>query len=282
MNQIAVLLTCHNRKDKTLECLNSLYNQEGLDRDFKFEVFLVDDGSTDGTAEEVRVSFPIVQIIKGDGSLFWNRGMHLAWETAANNASFDFYFWLNDDTILDRNAFSCLFETYKQAKEVAPRGVIITTACRANYNDDCFSYGGRTDIGPAYPNDDLQECKYINGNAVLIPQNIFKELGNLSNDYTHGMGDYDYGLRALKANFSLYTTKTYLATCPPNKGIPGWCNPTLPLKKRWDLLHSPRGLNIKEYIRFRKNFWGSKWILFAIKAYAKMISPTLYQYILKK
>jgi GT2 family glycosyltransferase len=281
MLNIAAILTCHNRKEKTLESLKALFDQEALGLLFKIDVFLVDDGSTDGTATAIKTNFPAVSIIQGSGNLFWNQGMRLAWDTASKTKDYDFYFWLNDDTILDKNALLNLYDTYQEAKLVVEKDLIITAACRAKLNSDTFSYGGSTERGPVYPNGGLQFCRYINGNAVLIPKSVFEELGNLSNDYTHGMGDYDYGLRALKANFNLYTTKTYIAMCPPNEGIPGWCNPNVSLKKRWELLHSPRGLNVKEYIKFRKNFWGIKWVVYAIKAYAKMINPKLYQKIAK-
>ena len=79
---IAVLLTCHNRKDKTLLCLKALYDQEGLNSDYLIEVFLVDDASTDGTAAAIKDKFPLVNIIQGNGYLFWNQGMRLAWKTA--------------------------------------------------------------------------------------------------------------------------------------------------------------------------------------------------------
>ena len=82
MNRIAVLLTCHNRSEKTTACLHSLF-QCYLPSDFVLDVFLVDDGSTDGTAELVTEKFPKVIIIHGDGNLFWNRGMHLAWSYAS-------------------------------------------------------------------------------------------------------------------------------------------------------------------------------------------------------
>ena len=45
---IAVLLTCHNRKVKTISCLKSLY-EATLPKGFSLEIFLVDDGSVDGT-----------------------------------------------------------------------------------------------------------------------------------------------------------------------------------------------------------------------------------------
>jgi GT2 family glycosyltransferase len=274
---IAVLLTCHNRKEKTLQCLKAFYEQEGLNSDYLIEIYLVDDASTDGTAVAIKDKYPLVNVIQGNGYLFWNQGMRLAWKTATESKDYDFYFWLNDDTILDRNALVNLIEIYKKATVLEDKEVLITAACRAGLGTDTFSYGGRTDAGVVLPNGELQSCKYINGNAVLIPKAIYKGVGNLSDDYTHGMGDFDYGLRALIAGFRSYTTTDYIATCPTNEGIPGWCNPSFPLAKRWELLHSPLGLNINEYIKFRKKFWGNRWISFAIKAYAKMLNPKLYK-----
>ncbi|WP_372755675.1 glycosyltransferase family 2 protein [Labilibaculum sp.] len=280
MNNIAVLLTCHNRKEKTITCLTSLF-EAILPVGFSLDVFLVDDGSTDGTAEAVSKNFPVVNIIQGDGNLFWNQGMRLAWEAAANHQAYDFYLWLNDDTLLDKNAIIELLATYSVALKVDQSESIITGACRKSETENEFSYGGRTEICPVIPNGELQACKYINGNAVLVPKNIYNKIGIHSSDYTHGMGDFDYGLRALQAGFNCYTTKEYIAICPPNEGIPAWCNPKTPLMKRLQLLYSPLGLNLKEYNTFRKKFWGWKWMIFAGKAYAKALSPSIYQIISK-
>ena len=57
---IAVLLTCHNRKEKTVACLTELYNCT-IPANYAFEVFLVDDGSTDGTAQYKAHSIPVKQ-----------------------------------------------------------------------------------------------------------------------------------------------------------------------------------------------------------------------------
>lgn len=258
-----------------MQCLQSLF-EAILPEDYILEVFLVDDGSTDGTGEAVEKEFPEVNVIKGTGNLFWNQGMRLAWKTAAKIKEYDFYLWLNDDTLLDKEALIKFFKVYEDAKKFEQNEVLITSACRALLGEDSFSYGGRNEAGPIEPNGALQSCKYINGNAVLIPKIIFKTIGNLSSDYTHGMGDFDYGLRAAKNGFKCYTTKDYIATCPLNEGIPGWCNPANALSKRWKLLHSPLGLNIKEYNRFRKAFWGKKWLSYALQAYAKMLLPRIF------
>lgn len=276
---IAVLITCHNRKDKTLHCLQALFDSVKPE-DIALDVFLVDDGSTDGTAEAVAAVFPGVCIIRGNGSLFWNQGMRMAWKEAVEKGEFDFFLWLNDDTIMDRDALMVLLETDEVIrKENELR--LITAACRASEFSDIFSYGGRTDIDKVIPNGGIQECKYVNGNLVLIPKELFSKLGYLAANYTHGIGDNDYGLRCLEIGGKCYTTAKFIATCPPNEGIPGLCNPEVSLRKRWQLLHSPKGLNIREYNQFRKRFWGKKWLVFAFKAYAKTIVPRIYTSISK-
>lgn len=272
---LAVLLTCHNRKDKTLQCLQSLFNAS-LPVNHKFEVFLVDDGSIDGTGEAVNLKFPVVNVIKGSGNLFWNKGMRLAWQKAVETKDFNFYLWLNDDTFLDSNAIENLLNCYAEveAKEVPS---IITGACRISFDVEEFSYGGRSVDGPNIPNGNIQRCRYINGNFVLVPKIIYKKIGILSNEFTHAHGDFEYGIRAINAGFSCFTTKKYIATCLPNVGIPSWCNPHQPILKRLSLLNSPLGFQVKEYSKYiekDKGFIQSKIAFFRI--YFRALFPRLY------
>ena len=55
MSRLVALLACHNRKDRTLACLQSLLDQ---DHTVPIEVIVVDDGSNDGTAEAVKALSP--------------------------------------------------------------------------------------------------------------------------------------------------------------------------------------------------------------------------------
>ena len=93
MKKVAVLLTVHNRREKTLACLENCYRQIDSmkgDDTYSFSVYLVDDGSTDGTSEAVLQTYPQTHVINGDGSLFWNHGMRTAWDAAAADEQ-DFY-----------------------------------------------------------------------------------------------------------------------------------------------------------------------------------------------
>lgn len=279
--RIAVLLACHNRRQKTLSCLKYLF-ASALPKNFLIEVFLVDDGSIDGTTLAVMENFPSVNIIKGDGSLFWNQGMRLAWNTAIKKQNYNFYFWLNDDTLLDKHAIVECIDCHIEALKADDNDAIIVGACRESVSSVKFSYGGRTkQEQPVIPNGNMQLCEFINGNAVLIPNAIYKSVGILSDKYTHSIGDNDYGLMAIRKGFKCYTTKKFVATCSTNTP-PSWSDPKTPLKKRLDSFYSPLGLNIKEYIIFRKKFWGNKWVYYFLIAYAKVIFPSLYFRIKRK
>ena len=101
---IAVLITCHNRASQTIHCLKQLFNQRGLGHEFILDLYLVDDNSSDGTADLIHAQFPLVNIIKGTGELYWNRGMHLAWETAAQKGTYTWYLNNNLNTAITGNA----------------------------------------------------------------------------------------------------------------------------------------------------------------------------------
>lgn len=68
---IAVLITCYNRKAMPLECLDLLFQQK-IPTGYSLAVYLVDDGCSDGTRVAVQAAYPEVNLITGDGSLYWS------------------------------------------------------------------------------------------------------------------------------------------------------------------------------------------------------------------
>ncbi|WP_209402385.1 glycosyltransferase family 2 protein [Pseudozobellia sp. WGM2] len=236
MISIAVLLTVFNRKEKTLNALQNLYVQQ-LQENVGLEVFLVDDGCTDGTPEAVAAAFPQVTIIKSPGNLFWNRGMHLAWETAAQTKNYDFYLWLNDDTFVYPDTLTHLL---KCSQEKEDKALICGFLCSEN-DAQKTTYGGRFKNMLLDPNGEMQLVDRVNGNVVLVPQAIYKEAGQLDPVFPHAIGDFDYGLRVQKKGFPCYSTKKYVGTCENNPQLPKWCYASTPLKERIKALYSPLG-----------------------------------------
>jgi GT2 family glycosyltransferase len=273
MKSIVVLLTVHNRKEKTLICLENLFNQ-GINMD----VYLVDDGSIDGTFDIVKERFPQINIIQGNGNLYWTGGMRLAWETAAKKKKYDYFVWLNDDTYIMEKGLDEMFCDYRNLVTQFPQKVfIITAACKQKNNNE-FSYGGQNvNNAPVKPNGIPQKCKYINGNLVLIPYEVYEQIGVFCDKFTHALGDFDYGLRAQKEGIDCYTTSNYIAECDTNP-TPDWKNPQISLKKRWKLFHSPKGLNPKEFLYYKKIHEGKiNQLLSLFKIYSAVLFPSFYQ-----
>jgi GT2 family glycosyltransferase len=91
--RIDIVIPTWNRKDLIEECLVSLGQQEFTD----FHVIVVDDGSTDGTAEFLAEAFPEVQLV----SLPQNRGFCVAVNAGLAASNAPLVLLLNNDVILE-------------------------------------------------------------------------------------------------------------------------------------------------------------------------------------
>jgi len=238
--KIAILMTVHNRKDETLVCLRSLYACV-IPENYDINIFLVNDGSTDGTEIAVIEKFPQVKIIQGNGNLFWNRGMRLAWETASNTFDYDYYCWLNDDVILNQHAIIELIESSQKKSDNA-----IICGTTSSSDGETITYGGRLRrIGIVKPNGEMQPCDCCNGQICLIPKSVYKIMGMNDPIFHHGFGDWDYGFRAKKQGFDIYVAPSISGICDVNLNdeFPKYLNPKVSLFKRFQILYSPLGKN---------------------------------------
>lgn len=259
MTTIATLITVHNRKEKTLQCLRGFYKQLPVEG-YKLDVYLTDDGCIDGTPEAIREEFPLVKIINADGSLFWNRGMYAAWSKAEQTADYDYYLWLNDDTILFEESLRKLLLT---SNENDNKCIVIGATCDSN--KEHVTYGGRDINGNLLSiRDTTQKCIAFNGNIVLIPRYIYQLLGKNLYIYRHALGDFDYGLRAHKKGIVSIVAPGCLGICDNNVFTPKWCNPKISFKERWKAFRTPLGNNPEELFIFSYKNYG---ILIAIKHY---------------
>ena len=253
MKTIAVLLTVFNRKNKTLTCLQNLFAQV-VPKGYTLEVYLVNDGCTDGTPEAVKKQFPQVNIIHAKGDLFWNRGMHLAWTTAAKTKDYNHYLWLNDDTILNQGAIETLLQT---AQENENKAIIVGSTLGETFKTNQVTYGGRSKTkGLLKPEQQAIACDYFNGNIVLVPMAVYNKVGTHDPVFHHALGDFDYGLRAEKLGIKSFITPGYLGQCDVHTNLATWCNPAKPFQKRWRAFKSPLGNNPEEFFVFQKRHIG--------------------------
>lgn len=256
---LAVLITVHNRKEKTLKCLQLLHSQLPIEG-YQVDIYLTDDGCTDGTPEAIKKQFPKVYIIHGDGNLFWNRGMYTAWKEAAKK-DYDFYLWLNDDVFLKEYAFKHILECSKEKDDKC----LISGLLSSSDNEKFTPFGGRANGKLIQVNGQMQEIDIMNGNFALIPKSVFKLIGFNDPYYIHSYGDYDYSLTAKKYHIIAYSTRQSVGICDINQKLSKCFDPQTPLLQRFRFLNTPLSYaKPNEVFHFEKKH---KNVLFAIFRY---------------
>ena len=261
--QVAVSISCYNRRDTTLSCIAALYQQN-----VPFQLYLVDDNSSDGTSAAVRQSYPDVQILSGDGNLYWVGGMSLAFAKAMED-NYEYYLWLNDDTILEPNALNTLLDTHNLLSDRGKPDSIVVGSVKDPVTGK-YSYGGRIRSQRKFshtfeavePTPEAQECHTMQGNLVLIPRSVAETVGNLEAAFTHQRGDLDYGLRARKLGCSVFIAPGYLGTCPQNSVSGSWVDMSLSPYQRLQKATQIKAFPPREWAIFTKRHSGFWWFVY--------------------
>lgn len=280
---IAVLLTCFNRKDKTIASLKHLETALLNSSDnIKTSIYLTDDGSTDGTGDAVREKFPNTTVLNGNGSLFWAGGMRNSWSEALKE-KYDFYLLLNDDTNVFPNLFDDLIFTDNFCKtNYNQRGIYIGSTL--NKDTRKISYGGFVFInrflGTAkklIPNGKTpQECELGNANIKFVHSSVVDKIGILHKSYVHGLADFDYTLMAKKNGIPVLIMPNFLGECEDDHTNPYHTFHQLTIKKRIALLNSPLGLDFKSNLQYMKRNFPLRYPLIYMAYWFKILFPKTY------
>ena len=273
---VSILLTCHNRRERTLACLESLSGNTvpGV----MVDVRLVDDASDDGTVEAVASTYPDVEITRGSGDLYWGGGMRLAFRRAVP-VNPDYLLWLNDDVVLERGALERLLVTYAiLCAEGQPRSIVAGSTCDPQTGATTYGAVRRTSrlrrmaFAQIAPTDTPQSCDTMNGNVVLIPRSVYSVVGNVDERFTHAMGDFDYGLRARSAGCQVFLAPGHVGTCSDNPRSGTYKDTTASRGERLRRVASPKGLPFAEWAALCRRHGGPLWPALALSPYVRMMA----------
>jgi GT2 family glycosyltransferase len=274
---VAILMTCHNRQAKTLASLEGVFKQE-LSPGVEMQVYLVDDGSTDGTRQAVETAYPQVHLLPGDGNLFWNGGMRLA-IAEAMNSDYDYYLWLNDDTLLNPQAIASLLSTCEGLVESGENPKAIIVGSTGDPETGALTYGGMVrnswwhplKFGLLEPGKNPKPCDTMNGNCVLVSRDVVQVVGNLDPAFEHSTGDFDYGLRARQQGFRIWVAPGYVGTCPRNPEGGIWKDPEMKIGDRLKKASQSKGLPLREWKVFSQRHAGLFWPIYWLLPYARLL-----------
>ena len=204
----AVVLTWNGRED-TLACLASL--ESAPDR--PDAIVVVDNGSSDGTAEAVRERFPGVELLRSEENLGFAGGNNLGLARARELGA-DHVLVLNNDAEVEAGAVRALVEEAARRPDAGslgskilfadPPGLIWFAGARF---DPRSGYNGRQ-LGYREPDDGrfdaVSETDRACGAAMLVPRAVLDAVGGFDEGLFLYSEDVEWSLRARRAGYRHY------------------------------------------------------------------------------
>lgn len=297
---IAAILTVHNRKQLTLDCLRHLFaashsynTQRDGNRIIKLTVFLTDDGCTDNTANAVRETFPHedINILQGTGSLFWAGGMRFAWQAAIHEGTkWDYFLLLNDDTNMMANAFNELFEADEyEYQHFGKRGISSGITCKPK-QPDIITYGGLNFVNKTkgrqvriVPIGHPQPIDLVHANILLIHNSVLKEIGMFYQRYIHACADNDYSMMANRHHIPVFSTSHVCGECDDDHATKEGETKDLinmTLNERKAFINSPIHSD-KDYLLFVRRNMPLRYPISLVVRSIRLYFPKLYYQICK-
>ncbi len=218
--RVEIVAPVHNRREITLQCLKSLSRiaSDGLD----VHVVIVDDGSTDGTSEAIQSEFPGVEIIAGDGNLWFTEGTNVGVRAALKHDP-KYVLTINDDSVFDADFLQYMIETAeKHPRSVVGPLLILWDAPHKLFQTapvwDTWSGGWKHWHGQTIWTipDRSWKVGAIVGNCVLIPSETIREAGLMDSAHYPNFGDVEYTPRLKKMGWNLLIDPRARVFCQPN------------------------------------------------------------------
>ena len=201
---VSIIIPNWNRRDMLRACLKSLTNLTYPN----YEIIVVDEASTDGSPEMVKIEFPDVKIITR-GKNRRRLGFAGACNVGIKSAKGEMIALFNNDAVADPSWLTELVKTISFSSDIGTVGGVIL---HWEPNQIIWSAGEKIDLitgeswRVAYGKrmDELGnvgDVDYICGCAPLIRREVIKKIGLLDEDYFMYREDVDWNLRAKRAGY---------------------------------------------------------------------------------
>lgn len=226
---LGIVIVTYNVRDLLRDCLASLYDRRG---DFTFRVCVVDNASTDGSADMVRAEFPQVHLICTEnrgyaaGNNLGLRAFGFGLEPGAGSEAPPRYvLLLNPDTLLPPSALAdmlAFMEAHPQAGAAGPRLVredgSLDKACRRSFPTPevaLYRFSGLSRLFPRshrfgrynvtyLPPDVTTEVDSVVGAFMLIRGEVLEQVGLLDERYFMYAEDLDFCYRARQQGWQVW------------------------------------------------------------------------------
>ncbi len=288
--RVAVIITVFNRVEKTMTCLDSLFNASlPLNNELCFKVFLTDDGSSDHTPSKIREVYSSreVEVLSGNGTLYWNGGMNNSWKAAIEAGNFDGYLWLNNDCTLYSNLWEEILAADQYSKQKHNIGGIYIGSTKDTKTNQ-LSYGGflytnKWTLKDEFlrPNGLFQYCHAGHGNITYVSNDVVEGQGILFDKYIHGVGDHDYTYLAYKHGYPVIVMREFVGECENDHSETENNFFKMTLKERFAYVKNPLGYNLYNTLLFQKRCFPYRYPIVYSMSYFRLFFPKFYDSLYK-
>jgi N-acetylglucosaminyl-diphospho-decaprenol L-rhamnosyltransferase len=213
MASLAVVILNYNRADLLADCLASIYAHP---THCALEVWVVDNASSDGSAQAVRSSFPQARLIESPVNGGYAYGNNLALRAILAAGTPDYILLLNNDTVVPAGAFDGLVDYLEARPEVAvvgPKLVLpdgsLDLACRRSFPTPEVSFYRMTGLAWLFPRSPRfgrynltyldpaveTEVDAVVGACMLLRASVVQEVGLLDEQFFMYGEDLDWAYR---------------------------------------------------------------------------------------
>ncbi len=215
--KICIVIPTFNRRNLVKRLLESIRLQV-VSNVVRFDTFLVVDGSTDGTLEMVKNSFPEVNIVCGTGNWWFTKSLNEGIKASIVKNP-DYILTLNDDLFIEKNYVQSLVEAAKKLPEGSVIGSVSLTAGKphrfffsgvkiTNFNtySACQYYGFMKEVNEGKLNG-IFPSTWVPTRGMLIPVSVLKKI-NLFDEKSFPQygSDTDFCYRAAKIGSKIYVS----------------------------------------------------------------------------
>lgn len=223
---VFVLIPVFNRLEHTRRVIEALRQQTLV---AQIETIIIDDGSSDGTAEFLRHQDDVTTLT-GDGHLWWGGGIQRGLRYACRHwRAGDYVLFMNNDTWVDPDYVETLIQVSREQEGAAVGSVI-----REDGSDQPLSsIGPRLNITEILVWDLLSELPEIergrlrswytvdalSGRGTLYPVELFERHGMMRPRLLpHYLADYEVSMRFKRAGTPLLVSSKAVVYSPPVYG----------------------------------------------------------------
>ena len=181
---VSIIIPAYNQFAYTFNCLESL--SVNLSSDLAYEIIIVNDASTDDTLEQLATLVKGIKVLTNAE----NSGFIRSCNYGASQAKGQYLYFLNNDTRILENCLESLLKLivnnpqvgavgskliYANSKQQEAGGIIWNSADGWNY--------GRLDSPEEPEYNYVRPVDYCSGASLLVPTELFKQLGGFSQDF---------------------------------------------------------------------------------------------------